>query len=109
MPPYQKTGEVYFGDTFERPFTVAFCNNLEDESVMQKGSIFIPQSCDASFTAEIDNINSINYGISGTVDTMQNQLQEIVSRVQALEDALKCQPAQGIRNELRTLNYKRVH
>ena len=113
MPPYQKTGEAYFGDTFNRPFTVAFCNSLEDEPMMQKGSVYIPQSCEASFTAEISGINSINelcnYNISATVDTMQDKLQEIASRVQALEDALKCQPAPSIRNELRTLNYKRVH
>lgn len=113
MPPYQKTGEVYFGDTFNRPYTLAFCNDIEDESIMQKGSVFIPPSCEASFTAKIDNVENIsalgNYGISATVDTMQDQLKEIVSRIQALEDALKCQPAPDIRNELRTLNYKRVH
>lgn len=113
MPPYMKTGEVYFGDTFNRPVTLAFCNDLEDESIMQKGSVFIPQSCEASFTAEVSGVNSINelcnYGISATVDTMQDQLQAIVSRVQALEDALKCPPAPSIRSELRTLNYKKAH
>lgn len=113
MPPYQKTGEVYFGDTFNRPVTLTFCNSLEDEPIMEKANVYIQPSCDGSFTAEISGLNSINelcnYGISATVDTMQDQLQAIVSRVQALEDALKCPPAPGIRSELRTLNYKKAH
>lgn len=120
--PYKKTNEVWFGDSFNRPYTVA-CYSANGDEVM-KGYI---KDCDLSLSADsatevnctfdlATGLNGTTCGmasndainIKGATDSFATEIKRIDAQINDLkQNFVPKKGANKLRSALKTLKYKR--
>lgn len=116
---YKKTNEAYFGDSFNRPYTVA-CYSANGDEVI-KGYV---KDCDLSLSADsATEVNctfdlatglsstaygTANYTVEGVTDSFATEIKKIEAQVNDLkQNFVPKKGANKLRSALKTLNYTR--
>ena len=121
--PYKKTNEAYFGDSFNRPYTLAFCtadgeqysavaNNLMVEHDLSGSCTFSADIVDGSLFSVAKGCSTQTDGISARIESdvsaLVSEVKDLRARLHDLEQHLAPKNSRArIRSELKTLAYNR--